>query len=166
MIVTNSVMKIAISVVILVFAICLFKRLSKDISKDNSDVYELKVPSILSKLCRVYVVIGTMFSVAAGILSFYTDQVTNGHYYIGMAFVIIGIIGMIFIVDWKITITPTDVIYRNIFGFQRSFKKKDMTKYKFGRKCEIIIWFGKRKINIDPLAENASRLAEEIESWK
>ena len=163
---SGRIIKVIINVAAFIFISWYIKKTKTIIKNDGGDVYELRIPSILKTLCLIFIIFGTVFAIAAVILSYYTNQITKGHYCIGMAMVIIGIIGMFFSVNWKMTITPTDITYRNIWGIKKEFRREDLTRYEIGKSGELIVWFGDTKINIDPMTENVSRFFQEIESWK
>lgn len=163
---SGRIIKVIINVAAFIFISWYINKSKTTISNDVGDVYELRVPSIMKTLCLIFIILGTIFSIAAVILSYYTDQITKGHYCIGMAMVIIGVVGMIFSVNWKMTITPTDITYRNIWGLKKEFRRDELTRYEFGKSGELLVWFGDTKINIDPMTENVSTFAQEIESWK
>lgn len=166
MIMSGRIIKVVINVTAFIFILWYINKSKTDIGNGAGNVYELKVPSILKTLCMAFIILGTSFSIAAVILSYYTDQITKGHYSIGLIIVIIGIIGMIFSVNWKISITPKNITYRNIWGTKKEFKREDLTNYQFGKSGELMVWFGDTKINIDPMTENISKFAQEIKNWK
>ena len=130
--------------------------------KRISDMYDIKVPGALTGVCVAWLVFGVIFSTTMLITSKKSNTVTNGHYYLGLAFIIVGLIGFIFCRNWKVTVSEKSIIHTSVFGITKEYHKDEITDVKIGSKKELIIRFKTGKVTIDPATTNYSRLVSEV----
>ena len=80
----------------------------------------------------------------------------------GLAFIIVGLIGFIFCRNWKVTVSEKSIIHTSVFGITKEYHKDEITDVKIGSKKELIIRFKTGKVTIDPATTNYSRLVSEV----
>ena len=131
-------------------------------SVNKSGIYDIKLPGALVGLCVAWFVVGAIFTTIMLISSKYTDTVTNGHYYLGLTFIIVGLIGFIFCQNWKVTVSEKNIIHTSVFGITKEYSKDDITDAKLGNKKELVIRFKNGELTIDPATTNYFRLVCEV----
>ncbi len=158
----GNAVKIIINVLAILIVFLYANRSPKSVSDELSEIYDMKVPGILKGLCIAFLIFGIVFSTILMIASKSTDTVTPGHYYIGLTCIVIGIIGFIFCMNWKVTVKPQAIVHTNIWGITKEYSKDDIENVSMGNKNELRIRFSNGTVIVDSAITNYSRLVEEL----
>ena len=164
---TGNFIKIIINVLAMFLISYYAKRRDSKVTEEAAaggagSAYDIKMPGMLIGLCYTYVIIGLVFLTFMVIASNFTDTVTNGHYYIGAAFVAIGVVGFIFCKNWKVSVSEDSIVYTSVFGITKEYAKTEIKEVYVGKKREMVIKFDKGKVTVDPATVNHSRLFNEL----
>ncbi|WP_026656245.1 hypothetical protein [Butyrivibrio sp. AE3003] len=133
-----------------------------NVTDSMSEVYDIRIPGLLTGVCVLWVVLGVIFTTTMMVTSKNSNTVTKGHYYLGIAFIAIGLIGFIFSKNWKVTVSQKNIIHTSVLGITKEYSKDDITDAKLGSKKELVVRFKKGKVTIDPATTNYSRLVGEL----
>lgn len=158
----SGIIKMAINAIAILIVFFYATRKNRHISDEIETVYDITVPGLLTGLCVFFLVFGVIFSTTMIIASKSTDTVTNGHYYIGLTMILIGVFGFIACMNWKVSVSEKYISYTNVFGMTSKYSKDEIVDVFIGKKDELTIIFTTGKIVIDPSTTNYSLVFGEL----
>jgi len=145
------------------------QRLKKKSSITRSQIeetYVMEVPSALSNACMVMFLIGLVAFIGFSIL-FYRQigDVTIGHLNFAMIFALIGLLGFISCLRWKIVVHGNEITLYNVFKGKKTIYVEQIDQAVRGAKGQLEIYVSGKKVKtIDSLATNFETFYDMLEN--
>lgn len=135
-----------------------------DNAGQNEFHYVLKIPGALKYTCMAFFILGLcMFCIFFVFKLQNNPTVTNGHLWMCLGVMAIGLLGIIRASKWKIAVNGNQMEIQRLFRKSIVLQISEIERVEIGKKNQLLLYAsGKKLITIDFLTENYEYLEETL----
>lgn len=135
---------------------------------ENVDNYIMEMPKIVKQVFGLMCFFGgILFCI---FLFFYLKKagnVTIGHLYIALSFMVMGVLMVVCASKWKMVVQEDEIILYNIFTEKKTIEFTDIQEVYMGYKNELEIYVdGKKVKTVDYMITNYNRFCKSLEKYE